>query len=228
MFANDHVLEQYGTNMLITSAEWSCLSGTWNEQTAECSPLVPSISPISLVSRTSLNATKQYCLVNKPMSNLKAGGISLPGEQHFELTEWPFYWIVKVYGQYLNSLEGLLKAVDLDIPRWRVLMLLEGTEGFSVSYLADEAITKLSTMTRIVQRMQDDGLVSTRPRASDLRVTEVLLTSEGRRARELAYEQANNIYTTSFDGLSSQQIETLNRTLSKLYSNLVEPCDRSE
>ena len=154
------------------------------------------------------------------VDELEKADIIQPGEEHFDLENWPFYWITRAYGQYMSSLEQTLKSVELDIPRWRVLMLLQGARARSISYLSTEAITKLSTMTRIVQRMQDDGLVITRPRASDQRVTEVLLTGNGRRARLLALHQAETIYANSFNGLSASDLKQLNKLLSRIHANL--------
>ncbi len=146
--------------------------------------------------------------------------LAFPSDEHFELHEWPFYWLIKAYGEYINNLETTLKTVGLDVPRWRVLMLLESDKARSVSFLATEAITKLSTMTRIVQRMQEDGLVVSRPRESDQRVTEVLLTESGYKARQLAVKQAESIYTRSFEGFSMAEITSLNKTLQALIKNL--------
>lgn len=158
------------------------------------------------------------------MSEIERGNpaldLAFPSDEHFELHEWPFYWLTRAYGQYMSTLEKTLKVVGLDVPRWRVLMLLGGDRARSVSYLATEAITKLSTMTRIVQRMQDDGLVLSRPRESDQRVTEVLLTRKGHKARQLAIKQAEGIYNRSFDGFSMKQITSLNKTLQSLIQNL--------
>ena len=138
----------------------------------------------------------------------------------FDQKKWPFYWLVKVNGRYVFNLEQTLKSVELDVPRWRVLMLLEGDDAKSISYLSNEAITKLSTMTRIVQRMQEDGLVLTRPRKSDQRVTYVILTMHVWRARILALQLSYEMYTTAFDGIDSKEVEQLNNLLRKLYKNL--------
>jgi len=142
------------------------------------------------------------------------------GYEHFDLHGWPFYWLTQTHGQYLLMLERVLKEVELDVPRWRVLILLEGERARSISYLAREAISKLSTMTRIVQRMQDDELVITRPRASDQRVTEVALTSHGRRARVLALQQADKVYQKTFEGITEREVEELNRTLARIHANM--------
>ena len=149
-----------------------------------------------------------------------APNIARPGDDQFELTNWPFYWIVKANGRYVQRLEESLKSIELDVPRWRVLMLLERDVARSVSYLAKEAFAKLSTMTRIVQRMQEDGLVKTQPRESDQRVTEVILTGNGRRARSLALQQADAMYAGAFVGMSHDDVKALNQLLEKVFSNL--------
>lgn len=139
----------------------------------------------------------------------------------FVLTRWPFYWIIRTNDRYLALLEKRLRQIELDIPRWRVLMLLGATDARSVSYLATEAQIKLSTMTRIVQRMEQEGLVETRPRPSDGRVTEVLLTGNGRRARPLAWLQASIIFRKAFEGVSEDELTVLNAILRKIADNLV-------
>lgn len=151
---------------------------------------------------------------------LEAAEIVKPGDEHFDLQNWPFYWITQAYGRYISSMEQTLKSVELDIPRWRVLILLEGDQARSISYLATEAITKLSTMTRIVQRMQDDGLVTTRQRATDQRVTEVLLSGNGRRARLLALRQAEATYVRSFRDIPAADLKKANRILAKICDNI--------
>jgi len=146
--------------------------------------------------------------------------IPLPGHDGFDLRKWPFYWLTQAYGGYIANLETTLKEIELDVPRWRVLMLLDGEQAQSTSFLATEAITKLSTMTKIIQRMQDDKLIETRQRKSDQRVTEVVLTGNGRRARVLARQQAEQIYERAFKDLSVKDMQHLNQLLTTLHTNL--------
>lgn len=138
----------------------------------------------------------------------------------FELDKWPFYWIAKANGHYLKSIEKELKKSGLDNPRWRVLMLLEGGQARSVSYLATESVTKLSTMTRIVIRMKEEGLVKVRQRENDARVTEAYLTKKGEAAREAAWTHANSIIYRAFKGIDQKSTLKLIDTLSKVVSNL--------
>ena len=138
----------------------------------------------------------------------------------FDLGTWPFYWIVRTNGIYLASLEAELKKSSLDVPSWRVLMLLENDRARSISYLADESIIKLSTMTRIIKRMQKDGLVEVRPKETDRRVTEAYLTAKGKDARPVAWGHANAVIQIAFDGLSPAELKQTVNTLSIITHNL--------
>ncbi|WP_044562890.1 MarR family winged helix-turn-helix transcriptional regulator [Azospirillum sp. B4] len=138
----------------------------------------------------------------------------------FTFRTWPFYWLARAAGRYLQNMEFALKPAGLDIPQWRVLMTLHEEGCQSVSEIADHAIAKLSTMTKIVQRMQADGLVVCRPRDTDARVTEVLLTPAGQEAGARAWETASKVYQRAFHNMSDREIETLNRLLIKVAENL--------
>lgn len=151
----------------------------------------------------------------------KTGG-DMPFAGPFDMEEWPFYWLTRFTGRYLAQLEYALKAIGLDVPRWRVLMALRGREKLSVSEIADHAIAKLPTMTKIVKRMEADGLVACRARAADQRVTEVSLTPAGIEAGRLAWDAADRIYARAFREVPDKDVRTLNRLLRTLTRNLAE------
>jgi len=154
------------------------------------------------------------------MTDPVPSAISASGE--FDIEQWPFYWLTRVTGRYLHEMEIALKALGLDIPRWRVLMSLRGDRVLSVSEIADNAIVKLPTMTRIVQRMQIDGLVRCRQSAADGRVTEVELTDAGKYAGQQAWAVADGIYGRTFGKIPAADVAHLNRTLQALNRNLGE------
>lgn len=134
--------------------------------------------------------------------------------------DWPFYWVSRVNARYVNVLERRLKQLDLDMARWRVLMSLYEDEHLSVSEIADYAVIKLNTATKIVQRMIADGLVVTRVRPNDGRVTEVCLTPEGDRMRRLARKEADHVFASSFVNITPDELAQLNGLLEKVFMQL--------
>lgn len=77
-----------------------------------------------------------------------------------------------------------LKTWKLTIPEYRVLACLTGAEGLGVGDLAAMAIMEQSRMTKILDRMQKQGLVERRSDARDKRRVLIHLTDQGRKRAE--------------------------------------------
>lgn len=145
-----------------------------------------------------------------------------PTSEDFHKEEFPFYWLARVHGRYSMAMEKLLKRVDLDIPRWRVLNILYENDDVSISEISEHAVAKLSTITKIVYRMKDDGLLETNQSAQDGRVTQVSLTDKGRQAFVDMHQVTDELFHKSFKGMSEAQIRKLNQSLAAIFNNLPE------
>ena len=108
-----------------------------------------------------------------------------PASPGFRVELSPFFQMNRTVGAYGLTMERALRAVGMDIPRWRVLMLAHERGPVSVGEIADGGVLKLSTATRVVQRLRDEGLVRLRRSSVDARVTEVQTTAAGRCQRSL-------------------------------------------
>src|SRR5450756_382535 len=104
-----------------------------------------------------------------------------PACADFRIADWPFYLIARTAGRYAMDMENALRRIDLDLASWRGLMLVHETNPSSVSEIADRAVIRLSTMTRVIQRLEKRGLVKLARREGDARVTEVYITAAGER-----------------------------------------------
>ena len=143
-----------------------------------------------------------------------------PEEPHFQRADWPFYWIARVTGRYFHRMETALQPIGLDVPSYRVLMTLYEDRHVSVSAIADACVIKLSTATRIVQRMTAEGLVVVRPSPTDGRVTEVSLTGKGEGLRHQAKAIAEAMLAQAFEGVSEAERQKLNRLLAGVFDRL--------
>lgn len=135
---------------------------------------------------------------------------------------WPFFWISQINAAYSNALERRIKALGIDMPRWRAMMSLHDGEYLSVSEVADFSAQKLNTTTKVIQRMLNDGLVTTRVRPTDGRVTDVCLTQAGEALRKTALVEAQAIFDHTFEGDDIQHIQALNARLSGIHTRLKE------
>lgn len=132
------------------------------------------------------------------------------------IENWPFFWMSQVNATYASALEQRTKAHGIDLPRWRAMMSLHEGKYLSVSEIAEFSAQKLNTTTKVVQRMLNDGLVTTRVRPSDGRVTDVCLTEKGEKLRKKALVEAEKIFEHAFNGIDAVDIQKLNKTLSAI------------
>ncbi len=123
-------------------------------------------------------------------------------------------------GRYNRRMERALRAIGSDQPHWRILMILGQYGTTAISRIADLAVLKLSTVTRIIQRMARDGLVTTATSNRDRRVTEVTLTERGEEALAEVRHVAGRIAREAFAEIDRNEIETLIAILSTLDSRL--------
>lgn len=149
-------------------------------------------------------------------------GKYLPGSDSFDLSAFPPYWVARLNAKYAMEMEKKLKAVNMDVSRWRVAMLLRIHEELSISQIAEEAIAKLPTITKIVYRMQDEGIVTVKPSATDGRVSIVSLTDKGHSNIQEVNETTQKLFKRLFNGVSDTQIQRLNATLQQMLNNLME------
>src|SRR3546814_944568 len=76
-----------------------------------------------------------------------------PGTAAFQLEKYPFYLLNRLVSRYNVVIEARLKNIGIDIPYWRVLMVLVQKSPRGVAQLAEAAVIPFSTMTRIVHIM---------------------------------------------------------------------------
>ncbi len=72
-----------------------------------------------------------------------------------------------------------LRRRSVGVPVWRVLASLSGSRGETVTGLAEVCLLQQPTMTKLLDRMVRDGLVTRAQDARDRRVVRVALTPQG-------------------------------------------------
>jgi DNA-binding MarR family transcriptional regulator len=138
----------------------------------------------------------------------------------FQKEDFPFYWIARIHALYQREMSQALKAVDCDIPTWRVLAIVHDKGVSSISEIATHAIAELSTITKVVYRMKAEGLVDTKTAPHDGRVTHVTMTEAGERALQRVKDATSGLFKRSFSGLSPNKIAVLNDRLKIILENL--------
>lgn len=118
------------------------------------------------------------------------------------------------------EMDKRLKIAGMDIARWRIAMLLRQQGHLNLTDLATHSVRKLSTITKTVYRMRDDGLVDVVPSDRDGRMTMVSLTEKGLDTIDDIIDGTQRFLGRVFDGLTDAQVSKLNGALEQLFESL--------
>jgi DNA-binding MarR family transcriptional regulator len=143
-----------------------------------------------------------------------------PGDSAFRVKRYPFYLLNRLVSRYNSIIDQRLRAIGLDIPSWRVLMILGERSPRGAREIAEAAVINLSTMTRIIQRMSAAGLVTTAASQDDARVTLVALAPLGESQLAQARQATAPVYAHLIEGLDPEDFEKLIVLLDSLHDNL--------
>lgn len=143
-----------------------------------------------------------------------------PGSESFHVDRYPFYQLNRVVSRYNVVIEAELRRIGIDIPTWRVLMILGEESPQPIGQIAKLAVINISTMMRIVERMDKAGLLKSTPSASDGRITELALSASGRAKLAAARKVTAPIYQRLIRGFSASDFSNLLDLLNRLYVNL--------
>ena len=144
----------------------------------------------------------------------------LPSSDDFELENFPFYWITQVHSQYVLNVDHVLKKHGVDNSRRRLLVALSTKPNASVSDLSDMIVSKMSTTTKIVYRLKDEGMVDTYSCENDARITRVVLTPKGQEMTTKINDLMSVVLEQTFEGLTPLQIEKMIESLKHIFKNL--------
>ena len=78
----------------------------------------------------------------------------------------------------------------------------------------------MSSTTKIVYRLEDQGLVETYSCDDDARITRVVLTEKGNEMTNKINDLTSVVLEQSFDGLTPLQIEKMMESLRHIFNNL--------
>lgn len=144
----------------------------------------------------------------------------LPTTDNFNLENFPFFWVTQVHSQYVLNVDHVLKKYGVDNSRRRLLLALLAKPNASVSELSEMIVSKMSTTTKIVYRLKEEGFVDTYSCENDARITRVVLTKAGEDMTQKINDLMTVVLEQSFDGLTPLQIEKLMEMLKHIFKNL--------
>ena len=130
------------------------------------------------------------------------------------------YLLARASHAVYKEFEKQVNAAGLASLEWRVLATLSGggglTDGLAIGELAREVLAKQPTLTKLVQRMAQNGWVRLGADAADARRTVVFATAKGRRVVARLIDAAPAHEVELLAGIGAREVTQLKALLRNL------------
>lgn len=128
--------------------------------------------------------------------------------------------MIRTYTDHKASQFGVTYA------QWVVLSRLDRFEGLKQSELAEMLDLQPISLTRLLDRLADSGMIERRPDPNDRRANRLYLTPASRPLIERLGELGEELMTTAFAGVERDAIEKMVVQLATVKENLREAIQR--
>ncbi|WP_414899493.1 MarR family winged helix-turn-helix transcriptional regulator [Sphingomonas flavalba] len=115
------------------------------------------------------------------------------------------------------------RQIGVTRSQWRMLFTLSRNEGANQGALAELIDVEPITLCRMVDRLQDAGLVERRRDPTDRRAWQLYLTEEAHPIVGELHALADALFEECMDDIAAADRERLNETLTRIRQNLVAP-----
>lgn len=136
--------------------------------------------------------------------------------------DYLLYLLARASHQASSEFHAVTKQHGVSLAEWRVLSYLSDGPS-SIGQLAAVTLLQQPTLTKVVDRMQRDGLVDRRPEPTDGRRTRVSVTERGRALVADLIPLARRHEELVLDGYSPAEAEALKATLKILIARTGRP-----
>lgn len=119
-----------------------------------------------------------------------------------------------------RAFDARARDIGVTRPQWRVLVTLRRNEGINQGGLADLLEVEPITVCRMVDRLQEGGLVERRPDPLDRRSWRLHLTARAEAVLESLRPLADDVFADALAGVSQAESDALVGTLDRIRQNL--------
>ena len=132
--------------------------------------------------------------------------------------------------QLLAQVSQIFRSVSdtftdhVDIPRGQATLLcvVAKQDGLTQSEIAEQLSVQGATVTNMLQRLEEAGLVIRRRDSEDNRLVRVYLTETGRQKEQSINEQIGSMQALIFNGIDAEDQVVLRKLLQQIIMNITE------
>lgn len=133
--------------------------------------------------------------------------------------QFPFA-VARVTRRWRKMLDERLKDLGVTQARWSTMVYLEkGGEGLTQRELAGLMAIENPTLVRLLDSLEQQGLIERRPCPNDRRARRLYLTRDGRAFMDVLSERAEKLRDEMLEGISDKEIECTVKVFNRILEN---------
>ncbi len=134
-----------------------------------------------------------------------------------KLEEQVFVNLVKTHGEKASAAAALLRPTGLSEPQYNVLRILRGAENgvLPSGEIAGRLLTRCPDTTRLIDRLEKQGLVARERPGDDRRVVLIRITDRGLDLLTNLDEPIDELHRREFAALTKTELRQLSKLLAK-------------
>ena len=138
----------------------------------------------------------------------------------FNVQDFPMVHMAAIHKSYNVILGNEFRNFDVTPQMWRVLVILQAKDGYSIGHLSDITLIEQSHLSRIIETMEGDDLVIRHAQTRDKRIRQVHITQKGRALFEDLLPIVLAQYGTVLTGFDQSETAKLMEFLGRIRTNL--------
>lgn len=141
-------------------------------------------------------------------------------DELFHVADWPMHYLLAIDRYHVRNMALVLSAYGCSPLTWRVLSILADRDGHTIQELAEVSVIERSNLSRIVDSMEKDGLLTRGGHPEDKRQTQVFITNKGRGLFSRSLPDVLKYYAIFLTGISPAEMTVLMSVLKKIKRNV--------
>lgn len=143
-------------------------------------------------------------------------------DDFFNPEVWPIAWMARAERQHARNSSALLKPLGLHHREFRLLAFLGRNPGIGIGELAEEAVLERPTVSKMVERLEAQGLLARGSPDGDRRRAPLTLTPEGARLLRKASAIVDGLLREYSRGMATTQYQQFFATVIDFYRRVRE------
>ena len=131
-----------------------------------------------------------------------------------------FYWTGLLEDRYNQDFVKAMRPLRVTVPRFRTLAVLMELADLTVNELARHSSIERSALSRLLDQLEEEGLIVRRQKSADKRALAIRITEAGRAAYRTMRPVRREVLRRATDGIAPEDVQLMLSVVQRMLRNL--------